>query len=122
MKQIEDSVRRTATGVAAAFGATAEVELPDIFAPLVNDPSETQFIADTAAELVGSPTSAAVTMRLAMLPPRLPASDRTLIACPALNGVVRKGRDVTLRSASRTSSTVAERSPIGSFSEQASRP
>jgi hippurate hydrolase len=33
MKQIEDCMRRTATGVAAAFGATANLDFPDIFAP-----------------------------------------------------------------------------------------
>src|SRR5215468_2556695 len=53
MKQIEDGMRRTATGVAAAFGATASVDFPDIFAPLVNNPAETKFIADVAADLVG---------------------------------------------------------------------
>jgi hippurate hydrolase len=53
MKQIEKCMRRTATGVAAAFGATAKIGFPDIFAPLVNDPAETKFIADTAADLVG---------------------------------------------------------------------
>jgi hypothetical protein len=36
MKQIEDRMRRTATGVAAAFGATADVYFPDVFTPLVN--------------------------------------------------------------------------------------
>jgi hypothetical protein len=46
MKQIEDGMRRTATRVAAAFGATAEVDLPDVWAQLVNDPTETKFIAD----------------------------------------------------------------------------
>jgi metal-dependent amidase/aminoacylase/carboxypeptidase family protein len=53
VKQIEDCIRRTATGVAAAFGATAEVSLPDVWAQLVNNPVETQFIADVAADLVG---------------------------------------------------------------------
>src|SRR5262245_5652935 len=53
MKQIEDGMRRTATGVASTFGATARVEFPDLFAPLINDPAETTFIADTAADLVG---------------------------------------------------------------------
>jgi hippurate hydrolase len=53
MKQIEDSMRRTAAGVAAAFGATAKVDFPDMFAPLVNNPAETKFIADAAADLVG---------------------------------------------------------------------
>jgi metal-dependent amidase/aminoacylase/carboxypeptidase family protein len=53
MKQIEDGMRRTAVGVAAAFGATAKVDLPDVWAQLVNDPAETQFIADVAADLMG---------------------------------------------------------------------
>jgi hypothetical protein len=46
-------MRRTATGVAAAFGATAVVDFPDVWAQLVNDPAETAFIADAAAEVVG---------------------------------------------------------------------
>jgi hippurate hydrolase len=53
MKQIEDCMRRTATGVAAAYGATAKLDFPDIVAPLINDPVETKFIADAAADVVG---------------------------------------------------------------------
>jgi hippurate hydrolase len=53
MKQIEDCMRRIATCVAAAFGATAHVDFPDMWTQLVNDPAETQFIADVAADLVG---------------------------------------------------------------------
>jgi hippurate hydrolase len=53
IKQIEDCMQRTATGVAAAFGATANVKFPDMFAPLVNNPVETTFIADATADLVG---------------------------------------------------------------------
>jgi hippurate hydrolase len=53
MKQMEDRMRRTAAGIAAAFGTTADVSLPDVFAPLVNNPAETKFIADVAADLVG---------------------------------------------------------------------
>jgi hippurate hydrolase len=53
MKQIEDGMRRTAAGVAAAFGATAKLDFPDMFAPLVNNPDETKFIADAATEIVG---------------------------------------------------------------------
>jgi hippurate hydrolase len=53
MQQIADGMRRTATGVAAAFGATAKVDFPALFVPLVNNPAETQFIADVAADLVG---------------------------------------------------------------------
>src|SRR5262249_34988838 len=50
-KQIEDGMRRIATVVAAAFGATAKVDFPDMWAQLVNDPVETQSIV--AVELVG---------------------------------------------------------------------
>jgi hippurate hydrolase len=46
-------MRRTAAGVTAAFGATAEVEFPDVFAPLIHNPAETEFTADAAAEVVG---------------------------------------------------------------------
>jgi hippurate hydrolase len=53
MKLIEDCMRRTASDVVAASGATAKLEFPDVFAPLVNNPAETQFIADVAADLVG---------------------------------------------------------------------
>jgi hippurate hydrolase len=53
MEQIEDGMQRIATGVAAAFGATAKVDFPDVFAPLVNNPAETQCIADGAADIVG---------------------------------------------------------------------
>jgi hippurate hydrolase len=53
VKQIEDCMRRAATSVAAAFGATAKVDLPDLFAPLVNNPAEATFIADVATDLVG---------------------------------------------------------------------
>jgi hippurate hydrolase len=53
MKLIEDGVKRVAEGVAAGFGATAAVDFRLIFAPLINDPQQTEVIADTAAELVG---------------------------------------------------------------------
>jgi hypothetical protein len=42
MNQIENGMRRTVMGVAAAFSATAKLEFPDIFAPLVNNPAETE--------------------------------------------------------------------------------
>jgi amidohydrolase len=51
---IEQAMRRVADGVAAGFGATAEVDFRILFLPLVNDPAETAFIADTAAGLVGA--------------------------------------------------------------------
>ena len=54
LKLIEANMARVAAGVAAGFGATAETDFRVIFAPLVNDATETDFIADTAAELVGA--------------------------------------------------------------------
>src|SRR5271165_1164876 len=50
---IEQGMQRVVSGVASAFGATAEVDFRLIFAPLVNHPTEFQAIADAAAELVG---------------------------------------------------------------------
>ena len=46
-------MRRIATGVASAFGATARVDFRKLFAPLVNDAAETTLFADVAAEIVG---------------------------------------------------------------------
>ncbi|MFC4166332.1 M20 aminoacylase family protein [Teichococcus aestuarii] len=51
--QIEEAMRRMAEGVAAGFGATAEVDFRLIFAPLVNQAERTAEIADAAADLVG---------------------------------------------------------------------
>ncbi|MEA2878469.1 MAG: hypothetical protein QOF14_3665 [Hyphomicrobiales bacterium] len=53
MTLVEENMKRTATGVAAAFGATASVDFRKLFAPLVNDPAETAEFADVAAEIVG---------------------------------------------------------------------
>jgi amidohydrolase len=53
MALVEENMKRIATGVAAAFGATASVDFRRLFAPLVNDPAETAQFADVAAELVG---------------------------------------------------------------------
>ena len=53
MATIEVAMRRIAQGVAAAFGANAEVEFRTIFAPTVNDPKEAEFAADICSELVG---------------------------------------------------------------------
>jgi hippurate hydrolase len=50
---VEKAMRRIASGVAAGFGATAEVNFRLIFAPLVNHATEFDAIADAAAELVG---------------------------------------------------------------------
>jgi amidohydrolase len=53
MALVEASMKRIAAGVAAAFGATANVDFRVLFAPLVNNPEETAQFADVAAELVG---------------------------------------------------------------------
>jgi hippurate hydrolase len=53
MMLIEQHIRGIASGVAVGFGGAAELDFRSIFPPLVNDAGETQFIADTAAELVG---------------------------------------------------------------------
>jgi hippurate hydrolase len=53
MAQIEQAMKRTAAGIAASFGATAEVDFRVLFAPLVNDNAEAAFIADRAAEIAG---------------------------------------------------------------------
>jgi metal-dependent amidase/aminoacylase/carboxypeptidase family protein len=42
-----------AEGVAAGFGATASLDFRYLFPPLVNQPDETRFIADCAADIVG---------------------------------------------------------------------
>jgi hippurate hydrolase len=51
---IEQNMGRLASGVASGFGATAELDFRTLFPPLVNDAAEAEFIADTAAELVGA--------------------------------------------------------------------
>ena len=54
LRLIEDNMRRIASGMAGGFGATAELDFRILFPPLVNDAAETEFIAETAAELVGA--------------------------------------------------------------------
>ena len=53
MTLVEDNMKRIASGVAAAFGATARVDFRRLFAPLVNDAAETAAFADVAAGIVG---------------------------------------------------------------------
>ena len=53
MSLVEERMRSIAEGVAAGFGAKAELDFRVLFPPLVNHADETRFIADTAAELVG---------------------------------------------------------------------
>jgi hippurate hydrolase len=53
MRQISAAMQRTAIGIASGFGATAEADFRLLFAPLVNNPTEAEVMADVAAELVG---------------------------------------------------------------------
>ena len=53
METIEKAMGRLVRGVAAGYGAEAEFDFRFIFAPLINDATATEEIADTAAELVG---------------------------------------------------------------------
>jgi len=53
MALVEASMKRLAAGVAAGFGATAEVDFRFLFAPLVNDPLQAAEMADAAATVVG---------------------------------------------------------------------
>ena len=53
MTLVEENMKRTAEGVAAAFGATARVDFRRLFAALVNDVEATAEFADVAAALVG---------------------------------------------------------------------
>jgi len=54
MAMIRANMERIASGVAHGLGATATLDFRMPFVPLVNDARETEFIADTAAELVGA--------------------------------------------------------------------
>ena len=53
LAQLERLLRRTADGVAAGLGATAELDFRVLFNPLRNDPAHAAAMADTAASLVG---------------------------------------------------------------------
>jgi hippurate hydrolase len=53
MTLVEENMKRTADGIAAAFGATARVDFRRLFAPLVNDAEATAEFADVAAAIVG---------------------------------------------------------------------
>jgi amidohydrolase len=50
---IEQNMRRIAGGVAAGFGASAEVDFRVVALPLVNDATEAAFMADAASGIVG---------------------------------------------------------------------
>ncbi|MFP6749050.1 MAG: M20 aminoacylase family protein [Alphaproteobacteria bacterium] len=53
MAIVEANMGRIVEGVAASFGATAEFDFRYLFAPTVNTPSESEFISDVMAGLVG---------------------------------------------------------------------
>ncbi|MGE5271178.1 MAG: M20 aminoacylase family protein [Thiohalocapsa sp.] len=53
MGLVEERMRSLAEGIAAGFGARAELDFRVLFPPLVNHDAETSCIADAAAELVG---------------------------------------------------------------------
>ena len=53
MQLVETRMRAIAEGIAAGFGATAEVDFREVFLPLVNTPTEAEFAANVAASLVG---------------------------------------------------------------------
>lgn len=52
-KTIEQSIGRMADGIAASYGATAELDFRLLFAPTTNDPIQTELMAKAAIELVG---------------------------------------------------------------------
>jgi amidohydrolase len=53
MDLVRDAMTRIASGVAGAFGATAEVDFRYLFHPLVNDATETASMAQAAQAVVG---------------------------------------------------------------------
>jgi hippurate hydrolase len=53
MALVEENMKRTAAGLAAAFGATVRVDFRRLFAPLVNEAEATAEFADVAATIVG---------------------------------------------------------------------
>ncbi len=52
--RLEEGVRKLATGIAASFGATAEVDFQRAYPPLVNDAAATDLTRRAAAAVVGS--------------------------------------------------------------------
>ena len=54
MRLVESAMRRVATHTASAFGATADVDFRELFAPTVNDATEAEFAARICTELVGA--------------------------------------------------------------------
>ncbi|MBV8850493.1 MAG: amidohydrolase [Methylobacteriaceae bacterium] len=53
MDLIEGNMRRMVENIAASFGARAQLDFRELFAPLVNEPNETELFADVVAGIVG---------------------------------------------------------------------
>jgi len=53
MTIIGNNLKRLAENIATGFGATAEVDFRNLFAPVVNDPDEARLYSDAAAAVVG---------------------------------------------------------------------
>jgi len=54
MALVQAAMRRVARGTAEAYGASAEVDFRELFAPTVNDAAEAEFAARICTELVGA--------------------------------------------------------------------
>ena len=54
MTLVETEMRRLAENIAAGFGARAELDFRFLFAPLVNNPRETEAIVAAAAKVAGA--------------------------------------------------------------------
>ncbi len=54
MSLVEGAMRRVARGTAEAFGASAELDFRELFAPTVNHAAEAEFAARICTELVGA--------------------------------------------------------------------
>lgn len=54
MALVKERIETISTGIAKTLGGTAKADVRVVFPPLVNDPNAVKFIADVAAEIVGS--------------------------------------------------------------------
>jgi amidohydrolase len=52
--QVHQGVERVATNIAAAYGATADVELLTLYPVTINDPTFAELVTATATELIGA--------------------------------------------------------------------
>ncbi len=53
MATIKEKIERIASGIAGSLGGEAKADVRVVFPPLVNDPTEAQWIGDVAAGIVG---------------------------------------------------------------------